>query len=91
MYTDPSQVKTPPALNGEYGVTAALQSSKLKVSVRVRLWAPTMKGLNMDIEIHLSENVVDTLVTGGTITIVIIVLLVLVTFISKWVASEGEG
>lgn len=45
----------------------------------------------MDIEIHLSGNVVDTLVTGGTITIVIIVLIVLVTFISKWVASEGEG
>ena len=29
-----------PTLNGEYGVTAALQSSKLKVPVRIRLLAP---------------------------------------------------
>lgn len=32
-----------PTLNGEYGVTAALQSSKLKVSVRVRLLAQIRK------------------------------------------------
>ena len=39
-YIIPQKVsETPPALNGEYGATVALQSSKLKVLVRVRLLA----------------------------------------------------
>lgn len=40
----------------------------------------------MDIEIHLSENVVDTLMAGG---VILIFLLVLSYLIYKWAESGG--